>query len=79
MMTPSDGLTAPAALNPFNGRDVPQPPPDSVPAYTRSPTTSAASGNYTALPTVDQIEYQSQQTDQMLHADKMPRRTAQPC
>jgi hypothetical protein len=73
MMTPSDGLTAPAALNPFNGRDVPQPPPDSVPAYTRSPTTSATSGNYTALPTVDQIEYQSQHTERMQHGDPVQR------
>ena len=59
MMTASDQLTAPAALNPFNSKDAPQPPPDSIPAYTRSPHSSSAQGNYSSLPTVDQLEFQN--------------------
>ena len=58
MMTASDQLTAPAALNPFHSKDAPQPPADSVPAYSRSPLSSASSGNYSSLPTVDQLEFQ---------------------
>ena len=59
MMTASDQLTAPAALNPFHSKDVPQPPTDSVPAYTRSPGSSSAQGAYSSLPTVDQLEFQN--------------------
>ena len=59
MMTASDQLTAPAALNPFNSKDAPQPPSDSVPAYTRSPQKSSSQGAYASLPTVDQLEFQN--------------------
>ena len=59
MMTASDPLTAPAALNPFHSKDAPQPPNDSVPAYSRSPPSSSSQGNYSSLPTVDQLEFQN--------------------
>ena len=72
MMTASDQLTAPAALNPFHGRDVPQPPSDSVPAYTRSPASSASSGNYSSLPTADKLEFQGQRNA------ALPQRTQRP-
>ena len=59
MMTASDPLTAPAALNPFHSKDAPQPPSDSIPAYTRSPASTSAQGAYSSLPTVDQLEFQN--------------------